>query len=332
MNHTLPKGQHFIPRLHLKHFAGQDPKGQVWTFDKNSGASRSAVPEETAVQNHFYSVEQDDGTYDTGLEEFLASAESSASPVYENLIAGKVPAKDQKRADFAAFLAHMYVRTPAKRREAANMIGRYTQIINYAYASNDTAFETLTRDVEQEIGKPISPEDKQMIREMLIDPSTYRLRIPKEETFSALAAADKLVQIFFNMGWSVLRPRHGFFITSDNPVVRQVDPKTCHSIYGDQGFLNNTAQITFPLTPQALLILRWVENPAPSVTVEPERVDHLNGLRAYYADQFLYAHISNEKLKRLAKNLKGSRPQPTTEGFGPDKFTTTEFPRRWKGR
>ena len=58
-----PKGQHFIPCVHLRHFAGHDPKGQVWTFNKNTGAMWSAIPEETAKQTQFYSIQTEDEIY-----------------------------------------------------------------------------------------------------------------------------------------------------------------------------------------------------------------------------------------------------------------------------
>ena len=48
-----PKGHHFIPRLHLHHFVGNDPKGQAWTYDPQTGRVWSAIPKETAVQTHF---------------------------------------------------------------------------------------------------------------------------------------------------------------------------------------------------------------------------------------------------------------------------------------
>jgi hypothetical protein len=76
-----PKSQHFIPRLHLQHFAGPSPKGQVWTYDAVAAKTWSAIPEETAVQTHFYSAEKDDGSMDTRIEEFLSSVESLAAPV-----------------------------------------------------------------------------------------------------------------------------------------------------------------------------------------------------------------------------------------------------------
>jgi Protein of unknown function (DUF4238) len=84
-----PKSHHFIPRLHLAHFAGHQPPGQVWTYDKNSGASYSAIPEETGVQNHFYSYEREDGSFDTQLETGLSQLETCAAPIYERLVRGE---------------------------------------------------------------------------------------------------------------------------------------------------------------------------------------------------------------------------------------------------
>ena len=73
----------------------------MWTYDKMIGKPRSAVPEETAVFTHFYSVELDDGTYDSSLEEFLATIETKAAPIYSDMIADKLPDDQQKRYDFA---------------------------------------------------------------------------------------------------------------------------------------------------------------------------------------------------------------------------------------
>ena len=111
--------QHFIPILHLKHFVGPDPEGQLWTYDSENGEVWSAIPKNTAVQTHFYSIEGDDGAMDVRVEEHLAAVENSAAPVYEALLRAQIPGKSsQERADFATFLALMYVRTPAMRRMA----------------------------------------------------------------------------------------------------------------------------------------------------------------------------------------------------------------------
>ncbi|TIV74335.1 MAG: DUF4238 domain-containing protein, partial [Mesorhizobium sp.] len=137
-----PKGQHFIPRLHLQHFAGVQPKGHVWTYTKADGKKFSRMPEETAKQTHFYSVEAPDGSYDLRIEEMLARIESTAAPIYMRLINGKIP-EHQDKMDMAQFLAVMVVRTPGSRKDAAEMVGRMIQIRNYATGVHDRAFNSL---------------------------------------------------------------------------------------------------------------------------------------------------------------------------------------------
>jgi Protein of unknown function (DUF4238) len=96
-----PKSHHTIPRLHLQHFAGPEPFGQVWTYDAIAARQWSAIPEETGVQTHFYSAERDDGTMDTRLEKFLAQVEGRAAPLYEGLLKGCLPQGPQARLYFA---------------------------------------------------------------------------------------------------------------------------------------------------------------------------------------------------------------------------------------
>lgn len=159
------KSQHTIPRLHLQHFVGPEPAGQVWTYDAITGKRWSAVPEETCVQTHFYSAERSDGTMDTQLEEFLSGVESRAAPIYESLLQGRLPRDSQARVLFSQFLALMHCRTTAMRRMAGEIRGRGAQILSYAYASNPRAFESLTRRLEAEKGKKIDPELKEQVRQ-----------------------------------------------------------------------------------------------------------------------------------------------------------------------
>ena len=53
-------------------------------------------------------------------------------------------------------------------------------------------------------------------RELLIDPTQFKFEVPKERTFMVFRAMEKLAPILFAMNWGIVRPTHGFFITSDN--------------------------------------------------------------------------------------------------------------------
>jgi hypothetical protein len=216
----VPKRQHVIPRLHLQHFAGAEPKGHVWTYDAKTGKVYSATPENTAIGKHFYSVQSVNGATDTRLEDHLAGVESKAALIYEALLQGKLPTDPQQQSDFSTFLALMFVRTPAMRRMFGEIVGRGAQIMNYAYASNEKAFDGLIKRMEKEGVLDLNEERKKKLRKDMIDPSGYIVEIPKEHTLPALGAADKLAPILFRMKWSIVLPGHGFFITSDNPLGR----------------------------------------------------------------------------------------------------------------
>lgn len=162
---------------------------------------------------------------DARLEEALSKVEGAAAPVYERLLQGIIPQASQECMDFAHFVALMHVRTPAMRRMFAEIYGR-VQIGNYAYATNPEAFETLIGDFENETGQKLDPADKEALKQRVIDPSGHPLVLSQQETFVVLKSAEKLAPLFFDMNWFILCANQGFFITSDNPVVREADPRT----------------------------------------------------------------------------------------------------------
>lgn len=264
-----PKFHHYVPLLHLKHFVGQTPHGHVWTYDAETGQVRSSLPKETGGQTHFYSIERDDGTMDTTVEKCFSTVESAAAPVYEALLQGKIPAKGtRERADFAAFLALMFMRTPGMRRMIGEVVGRGIQILAYAYGTNDTAFKSLNRRAEADGAQQLTAEERERVRQTMVDPSGYRMEVPKERTFHILlSTANGLVPIFRNMKWTLIEAAHGFFITSDNPVIKDVDPKSVSPFYGDGGFMNKTVEVVFPLSPRRALMMTWRELFPDTVTV-----------------------------------------------------------------
>lgn len=126
------------------------------------------------------------------------------------------------------------------------------------------------------------------------------------------------------MKWTLADVGEGYFITSDNPVVCWVDPQTCHPIYGDHAFLNKTVEVTFPLSPNKLLLLSWQREVPARASFPREQVELANAARAAHSERYLYAHLHDEKIARLAAEHKDLRPVTTTEGFGPDTFAPIE--------
>ena len=325
-----PKFHHFVPVMHLKHFVGPTPPGQVWTYDADLDRAWSSVPEETGGQRDFYSIERDDGMMDTAVEKCLSTVESAAAPVYEALLRGNIPAKGtQERVDFAAFLALMFMRTPGMRRMIGEVLGRNIQIMGYAYGISDTAFEALNRRAEADGGRKLNADERERVRQTLIDPSGYALQLPKERTLPVLLnTANGLVPVFHNMKWTLVEAAHGFFITSDNPVVKDVDPKSVSPFYGDGGFANKTIEVIFPMSPKRALMMTWRESFPDTATVPGDYAWRVNQALAANSDRQLYAHIEDERLRKLSTEFKHTKPGMTTQGFGPEKFAKVDVPRR----
>ena len=114
------------------------------------------------------------------------------------------------------------------------------------------------------------------------------------------------------------------YLAREHPreIARAHRSKLCQSI----------VQVTFPLSPRAMLIMTWRDPGRPTVTLPREPVDALNRLRAFHASKFLYGPIDDKRIRRLASKFKGSRPRLSTQGFGPEKEGPIEVPRRWTKR
>jgi hypothetical protein len=294
---STPKGQHTIPRLHLQHFAGAE--GRVFTYDAIAGKVWAATPEETAVETHFYSAELKDGSIDTSIEAHLSQIESAAAPVYQGLLDGKIPDQTQERADFAHFLGLIYSRTTGMRRMAAEAYGKMLQVQMHFAGSHPEAFESVIRSREAELGRKMTPEEREAARQGMLDPSKFEFEIPKGVTFRALPLADHLAPMFFHVNWYLIEAAAGYFISSDDPLVREVRRDTVHSIYGDMGFLNETAEVTFPLSPHKLLLLAWSDAPRRA-SVPLDSVGRANQARAAHSDRFLYSHVKSAEIEQLA--------------------------------
>lgn len=331
---VMGKAQHYNPVLQLRHFAGPEPKGHVWTYDKDTGDVRSSTPENTGFETHYYTLDNDDGTKDTVVEDWLATVEGINAPIYEKLIS-KAGLTDQERHDFAHFLAVQYFRTPSMRRVIGKTYGQHIQIMSYANAINDKAFDAWIRRYERDTGEVLDDEMKAIVRQRMIDPTGYELLVPKHYTVKPMfETSEKLAGILYEMTWGLLvAGQEGYFITGDNPVVRRVHKDSVHQIYGDGGFMNNTAEITYPLTPGLMLMLFW--DNAKRRTFDPygiprEYLRDQNRARATNAERFLYGPIKDTGILRLAVKYRTSKTDMKVEGFGPDEFAPVYVPRRWK--
>jgi hypothetical protein len=285
------------------------------------------LPEETGLESHFYSIENDDGSMGIRIEAMLAEVEveTSAAPVYAALLKGRPPDESPERMNFAEFLALIYLRTPTMRRIHAELHGRGIQIMAHAYGVDEDAFNVMIERIDKELGtRSLMAEQRQRLRQHFIDPPAFEFEISREHTLGALAAMGGITPIFFKMSSTVIAPRRGSFITSDNPLIRENDPKSCHPIYVDGGFANEGVQVIMPLSPYHALLMTWIDGACPLAVCEPDQVRNINRSLAAKSDRYLYAHENSQSVRDLSVEFNNV----TTQGFGPEKFGPISVARR----
>ena len=255
----MKKRHHFVPQFYLRQFATLEPAEEIWTYDMEAGVSRGTTVQNTAFEKHLYSVTLEDGTRLDDLEDVIANIESKAAPVLEKLTTGQ-KVGDQERADFASFMAIMYVRTDVFRHQYAQIMTGGLQLQMYGTAFHDRAFKNFIKKYQRDKG-PLSAEEIETMRNGMLNPQDFTVSVDKAWTLQALTFHNRLAPIFYAMHWSLLKAKEPrYFITSDNPVIFEVPRRHSDPLYGG-GLVHKKVELTFPLSSDTCLLATWQENP-----------------------------------------------------------------------
>jgi hypothetical protein len=279
--------------ISLKYFAGAD--GKLWTYDKLLSRHWSEAPEAAETQNQH-------GTQ-SSVGRHFCRLESEVSPIYERVALGEA-LRGSDRETFGYFLGFLYALTPDMRSVHEGAPKHSMEIILAAYAQHPGLFGSLLRRLEKD---PLQPLDLDGVRRMLVQLSKFKAAEPLRDP--VVIYAEEFAKLFLQMKWSTVRTEQHYFITCDNPVFRAIDPGAVHPIYGDHGLLNETAEITFPVSKRAALLLHWDKGYAPEEVVPGEWVKNENRKRAYCAESRIYAHAFSADAIRMANAFRNSKFQ-----------------------
>jgi Protein of unknown function (DUF4238) len=124
-------------------------------------------------------------------------------------------------------------------------------------ATMTSSRDIFDKSIDRSEGE-LGPLDEETRDRMFETSKRYTINVERTDGLGALGISKKMAEIFYKMEWDLLKPENPseFFVTSDHPVTRII-PQRSHSVYGDGGFMNPNVQVTFPLSPDRLLILTW---------------------------------------------------------------------------
>ena len=126
---------HTVPEGYFEAFAVQEPARRtsgIWRFDRVSGESKLLGVGDAEVAKDIYTVFNDDGTADTGIEELLCGLEGAFCSA-RNMLLDRKPLSKENWSGLFRFIAAQLLRTP-----------RFFQLVRDGLDADGTTYEQDT--------------------------------------------------------------------------------------------------------------------------------------------------------------------------------------------
>jgi hypothetical protein len=279
-------------------------------YEKGKPGGFRAAPHNTGLEKDFYTVETQEKPRDSALvEKLMGTVDDLAAPVLRKLV-GQESITPQERADFAYFIAFMYLRVPAFREISQQMREGYTKESQRVIASEDEWFESRVRYAEQQVGEPMPDDVREEIRQMSLD-GTYSLTWGKEHHISHITQAEEWSKTIQQMRWAFHQaPKDKPFVTCDNPFL-MVSSRDANRI---SGLHKRDVSLTFPLHRSLLLEATWTPV-SGYARAAASLVTVLNRRTIRASTRFVFASYRSTSLDRTVQQHVGTSPRVEFQTF-----------------
>jgi hypothetical protein len=280
----------------------------LWVYDRDKGEYRQQTPKNTALQTHYYSLEDEQGNKDATIETVLAQVEGQAWPIIDK-VGERKALSVRARQDLALFLSLLKFRVPDYEKALTEMNDKVFKAINRMMFHSETATRNLLESMEKEQGVEGYSEMAKELTEFVAQ-EDYSLGTTQQERLqNMLELGLEVARHLERTDWIFMRaPRNTAFVTSDNPFIllapENHDPKRGF------GFLTPGAKKVVPLTAQTCLIAYDEGLGTAYAEVSRRDVRNLNISIAAYCDRFVIGR--DEALVRKA--VEGARVEE--KGWG----------------
>lgn len=276
---STAKRHHIVPQFLLARFAAPaSNEGRLFYLDRRGGGSNGRIAVRDAAQRHrFYAVETAESTKDNRIEAFLGLIETHAAAALEKLLSDPSEMDEYDQIDIAMFLTMQTQRTPMAVARTEALVQQTAEEVFRDAAADPQRFTGEIAEVATDMSRA---EIEAGRRELLkaIDEGRLKNRNLREEAWVAtIDAWWEWSRYPLENSWYLLRPADGEFIVSDEGFAGVPIPNA------DRG-----TETTFPLAPDACLMLRS-GSPGLRFVELPKRDVELVNLRTYgWADRFIY--------------------------------------------
>jgi len=319
------KRHHYIAKFLLRRFAEKSGprEGLVWRLDKKTGQPRAVAPKYEAALPHYYRLEREDGSTDSGPEDILARIESGAAAALQRVERGEVPS-DEDRTWLALFVLFQHRRTPPARESLKFFDELMAEMTTEVDLGNAESFERRARAADPDMS---ADEIEQVRLELLADLQAGRIKLgstPSREIAFMFIATEKVAeQLVTGFTWAVFRaPADAEFVLPGLGITLH-DPTPPFPESG-LGFASSpNAETVMPIDPTFAIALTPGLATWNDVAVDAGAVTEIN-LRAYaWSDTCLYG-ASQKIVTDLRASARAKRAEVARFAPRPARLWVTE--------
>ncbi|MEA2493950.1 MAG: hypothetical protein QOJ29_1861 [Thermoleophilaceae bacterium] len=309
---TQARRHHFVPAFHLARFA--DPvgarKGRLFQLDVNTGRPQRTTPDDTAFGKDLYAQDSEDGSNNV-LESFFSVVERHAPLALKRLIDDPLGCSPEDRQTLSFFLVLQFTRTPPA-LDHSNAHGRRPGSVAGIELQDAKAFADFYLD---KMDAQASAEKIERARRHMLDQlasGQVSLANPKGMAIKLLVEnAAALGETVAGLEWTVLRVLEDELVTSDRALA-MYDSDLEFPWSGNAWESSPSAETTFPLSPDALLVLRPGMPGIGEAEADRRLAEQVN-LRTYgWASRYIYGSSQQvvSQVRAQAKQRPDWVPRP----------------------
>lgn len=317
--------QHFVTASYLAGFTANGRRdSKLYVYERNSDRVFETVPDKVAKRRNYYSVPKLDGEIDDQIDVMLTALEGQALPVLRRLLLKDYDLSTFDRALLAYLIAFQEFRTPWARSNFQKLELASSEQLFHASANVPGYLERVLQELKAE-GKSSGSVSADQIRDAVKNKRIKLVARPHAGIESMVWTSQTMGNFYTQMLWTVLHAAEGQFLTSDTPVIRR-DSGFKEGFYGG-GLMSPTAQVWFPLSKSACLVIRHDADKREKFDnlLEAGKVKEAEALRAELPP------IREGVTQRAIVDAVNTQTIVNADRFVYSPYESADIPRRFKG-
>jgi hypothetical protein len=282
---STPKRHHYLPEFYLEKFSRNNI---LFVFDRELNKYRKQTPINTAVEKHYYTLEDGEGKKNTEIETFLSQIEGKTKPIIEKLEIGENISEKEKGV-LSIFVSFLMNRVPDFEKAENDLHKKIIQMMSDMMFCDEKRTKSVMDQYERDTGKKLGVSPK-----VLVD---FHKNVPHEYKIHRNLSLEAMCKTSFDtahylrqMDWVLFHaPHETSFITTDNPFVL-IPPMNYTPEYIQEhgiGIVTRGTKKIVPLTQNLCLVMRDHGKSTEHRNINRELVRNINIHISYVADRFV---------------------------------------------